>query len=479
MSQPDSRQTVLVISHDVVGDKMAGPGIRFFHFARVLSNEFDVTLATPNENDLDHRTVAFRVAPYKRYDWKSIEAIAQTARVIICPSDIASDFPQLGSNGVPLAIDGYDPLWAEWLASAQTDQQQETQWQARRDELNHPCLVGDFFVCASERQRDWWLGILEARGRINPYTFSDDPSLRRLIDVVPFGLLDQAPQATRRVIKGVWIGIGEQDRVILWGGGLWPWLDPLTAIRAIARVYERRQDVRLIFPGIKHPNPILKDLPTHNDAAHDLAKQLGILDKVVFFGDWVPYDDWQNVLLESDVALALHGEETFESRLAFRSRVLDYIWAGVPIVATRGDATGDLIAQNDLGILVENNDVAGVAEAIVRLLDAPADYKRRMEKLRPSLTWERATQPLIEFCRAPRRAPDRLALGERLTSPDYVAKLVQLQEQLATANTMITHLHNENMHLHTELDQTIQAYEQRRAVRLANWLSHLVHRAEQ
>lgn len=471
MQQFVAPQPILIISHDVVGDKMAGPGIRFYNFARVLSNTFDVTLAVPNEQVANLRGAAFRVVPYRRYDWKTIQELALTARMIICPSDIASDFPLLGSNGIPLVIDGYDPLWAEWLASAQTDQQQETQWQARRGELNHPCLVGDFFICASERQRDWWLGILEASGRINPYTFRDDPSLRRLIDVVPYGLPELAPQPTRRAVKGVWAGIGNQDRVILWGGGLWPWLDPLTAIRALAQVRERRQDVRLIFPGVKHPNPIMKDLPTHNDAALDLARQLGLLDKVVFFGDWVPYEDWQNVLLESDVALVLHGEETFESRLAFRSRVLDYIWAGLPIVATRGDTTSDLVDRNGLGILAENGDVRGVADAIVRLLDEPADYKRHMEKLRPTLTWERATKPLSEFCRAPCIAPDKVAMGEKLGSPSYVAKMVQLQEQLASANTMITHLHNENKHLHSELDETIRAFEQRRAVRFANWLS--------
>lgn len=476
MPQSVSPQTILIISHDVVGDKMAGPGIRFYNFARVLSREFDVTLAIPNEREANFPNAAFRVVSYRRYDWKTIQEIASTASFIICPSDIASDFPQLGSNGVPLVIDGYDPLWAEWLASAQTDRQQETQWQARRGELNHPCLAGDFFICASERQRDWWLGILEASGRINPYTFRDDPSLRRLIDVVPYGLPEGVPQPTRRVVKGAWSGIGEHDRVILWGGGLWPWLDPLTAIRAIAQVHERRHDVRLIFPGVKHPNPILKDLPTHNKAALDLARQLDLLDKVVFFGDWVPYEDWQNVLLESDVALVLHGAETFESRLAFRSRVLDYIWAGLPIVATRGDTTSDLVDRNGLGIVVENGDVKGVADAIVRLLDEPTQYKQRMEKLRPTLTWERVTQPLSEFCRAPRCAPDKLAMGEKLGSPSYVAKLVQLQEQLADANTMLTSVHNENKHLHTVLDETIRAYEERRAVRFANWLSRTFKR---
>ncbi len=534
MQQSEGRRNILIISHDVVGDKMAGPGIRFLNLARVLSREFDVTLAIPNESERDFRGETFRIAHYQRGNWATIEELARIADIVLCPSDIASDFLQLGANNVPLVIDGYDPLWAEWLASTQMDRsQQEAHWQTRLSNLTPQYLVGDFFICASERQRDWWLGILEATGRINPYTFRDDPSLRRLIDVVPYGLSDDPPRPSRRVIKGVWDGIGNQDRVILWGGGLWPWLDPLTAIRAIAQVYQQRQDTRLIFPGIKHPNPILKDMPTHNDAARDLAKQLGLLDKVVFFGDWVPYDDWQNVLLESDVALALHGEETFESRLAFRSRVLDYIWADLPVVATCGDATSDLIAKNGLGIVVGHGDVQGVADAIMLLLNAPSDYKKRIEQLRPTLTWERAAQPLIEFCRTPRRSQDKTALGERLGSPYYVAQKLELQSEAARLTSLIANLQNENSRLTSlianlqnensrltslianlqnensrltspianlqnensrlqaaleqagserdqfrsesrRLDEILRAYERRRAVRFANWLQHVL-----
>ena len=36
-----------------------------------------------------------------------------------------------------------------------------------------------------------------------------------------------------------------------------------------------------------------------------MAVDLGLLDRVVFFGDWVPYADWPYVLLESDLALEL------------------------------------------------------------------------------------------------------------------------------------------------------------------------------
>src|SRR5919112_762481 len=47
-----SRKRVLVVSNDHVGSSMAGPGIRYFHFALELARRFDVTLLVPNDCDL-------------------------------------------------------------------------------------------------------------------------------------------------------------------------------------------------------------------------------------------------------------------------------------------------------------------------------------------------------------------------------------------------------------------------------------------
>ncbi|WP_376791082.1 hypothetical protein [Thermoflexus sp.] len=43
---------ILIISHDVVGKRMAGPGIRYFHLARVLAQEFETVLAVPEGSTL-------------------------------------------------------------------------------------------------------------------------------------------------------------------------------------------------------------------------------------------------------------------------------------------------------------------------------------------------------------------------------------------------------------------------------------------
>ena len=98
-------------------------------------------------------------------------------------------------------------------------------------------LLGDAFLCASERQRDHWLGALAALGRVSPEVYAGDPALRSLVAVVPFGL-DPAPPGPGPAVKGVLPGIAPSDRLLLWGGGIWNWFDPLTVIRAVGRLAE-------------------------------------------------------------------------------------------------------------------------------------------------------------------------------------------------------------------------------------------------
>src|SRR5690606_8432192 len=90
-------------------------------------------------------------------------------------------------------------------------------------------------------------------GRITPTTYENDPELERLIALAPFGLDSVPPRHERDVLRGVVPGIGAEDRIVVWGGGLYSWFDPLSLIRAVALLAERRPHTRLVFLGTKHP----------------------------------------------------------------------------------------------------------------------------------------------------------------------------------------------------------------------------------
>jgi len=335
---------VLIASHDIVGPRMAGPGIRYWELARVLAASCDVGLAVPWRSDL--RAEEFDVHTYQPGDWNSLQALVRQADVIMPCGFVLHQFPQLPLLGRPLVIDGYDPYPAETvgLMVGRPHEEQLAYQRNLMENVQRECREGDFFLCASEYQRLWWLGMLAGQGRLNPRTFAADATLRNLVDVVPFGCRSEPPLPTRPMLKGVHPGIGLNDKVLLWGGGIWQWLDPLTLLRAVARVVARRPEVKLLFPGTRHPNDVVPDMPMRHRTV-ELASELGLAGSHVFFGDWVPHADWPNYLLEADVGVCLHFD-SLETQLALRSRVLDYIWAGLPTLVTRGGATAEGQQEN-------------------------------------------------------------------------------------------------------------------------------------
>lgn len=408
---------VLIVSHDLVGARMAGPGIRYWELARVLAASCRVSLAVPWHSDAHAET--FAVNTYRPGEWASLQPLVEQADVIMPCGFVLHQFPQLSQGGCPLVIDGYDPYPAETLSLmvGRSPQEQRGYERGLVEQLGRECTSGDFFLCASEQQRFWWLGLLAAHGRLNPQTFAADPTLRNLVDIVPFGCRSEAPRATRPLLKGAQPGIGPHDKVVLWGGGIWEWLDPLTLLRAVARVVALRPEVKLLFPGTRHPNDVVPDMPMRRRAV-ELAGELGLAGSHVFFGEWVPHADWPNYLLEADVGVCLHFD-SLETQLAFRSRVLDYVWAGLPALVTRGGATAELVSEYDLGLLVDYQNTEEVVAALMDLLDEPRDARReRFATARAALCWERAAQPLIRFCQSPYQAADRLHPGPNPPGPD-------------------------------------------------------------
>ncbi len=57
---------------------------------------------------------------------------------------------------------------------------------------------------------------------------------------------------------------------------------------------------------------------------------------------WIPYEERQNYLLEADVAVVINSDHT-ENHFSYRIRMVDFIWAALPVISTRGNYFSDLI----------------------------------------------------------------------------------------------------------------------------------------
>ncbi len=484
------QRQILIITHDVVDENMAGPAIRCWEFARVLSREAKVTLATPHPTSIS--PTEFAVV---EYDAKVLQALAAGTDLIILSTSTLLLFPFLKTVDVPLVIDVYDPFLLESLPllATQPEAERNRRHSDVLDSLTDLLVWGDFFVCASERQRDYWLGWLNALDRINPATYDDDPTLRNLVDVVAFGLPDGAPQHKHAVLKGVIPGIEPTDKVVLWAGGVYNWFDPLTLIHAMKLVTAQRSDVKLVFLGIHHPNPDVGGGEMARRAVA-LSQELNLYERSTFFKNWTPYHERQSYLLEADVGVSLHYSH-LETHFSFRTRLLDHIWAGLPTIVTRGDVLSDLVEQRGLGWVVDYESVEGVTAAILESADASrSEFQDRFAAVAPHFAWELVMKPLIAFCREPQRAADGHRSGSSLrglpelklvshinalrrdvNSRDEMlrerdARIANSQAQIATLERQVDNWSKEAQNLRSAMEQIRQG----RVMRLLNALNRIV-----
>ena len=149
------------------------------------------------------------------------------------------------------------------------------------------------------------------------------------------------------MLKGVRPGIRASDHVLLWAGSILDWQDPQTLVRAVASIAAPARRHQAVLHGHAAPQPVVTPMRAVAESMA-LARELGVLDTHVFFNDWVPYTDRWRYLREADLGLSTHRDH-LETRLSFRTRMLDYLWSGLPIVCTEGDVFAALVAERGLG----------------------------------------------------------------------------------------------------------------------------------
>ena len=439
---PERRQQILFVSTDIIGSDMAGPGIRAWELAHALAARCVVTLAAPDSATPPH-SAAIRVLPYRAGQAGALTPALAAADVVVGQGFVFERQPELLACDLPLAIDLYDPLIIEGLdlyASAElaVAEAQHVRYQALTEaQLRR----GDFFFCATEPQRDYWLGALTGVGRINPAVVrAADRELHQVIGLVPSGIASAPPAAASPpALRGTHPALGDDAMIALWAGGLWEWFDPQLLVRAVAALRDACPRLRLVFFAGARPNPDGPPITTRLRAeAEACAAELGILDQSVIFLDrWVPYAARGALLAEADIGVSAHLPG-IETHFAFRTRLLDYLWARLPVLCTAGDSLGAAFAAAGCARQVPPYDLAGWAAAFRQLYEQ-AETRQAMRSAAHTLaeqwTWEKAAQPLLTFCTSPHRLP--------AITPAADARAAELEAALAERGRYVAHVEHE------------------------------------
>jgi glycosyltransferase involved in cell wall biosynthesis len=411
MAAPNKKDfRVLVVAPERFAERSAGPNIRALEFARHLAAEFETTLAVPEGSE----TVALEGAPFQVRPWtrKDIPLWLDDYSVVISQG---TQYPArccaAKRGGQPLHVfDLYNPFLFEHLAS-EPNKVPAWEFHAIRRLTRFLFERGDFFLCASPQQRDLWLGTLYATRRLEEAWgggLGRNRAIDSLVAVVPFGHPGGRPKSSHPegVFKGHRPGVDSDDEMLLWGGGVWNWFDPMTLLEAMAILAKKRPTAKLLFLASRHPD----DAFAHNDMARataEAAREMGLLDQNVFFNEgWTPLRERSDFLLEADLAVC-SAPDTAENHFSYRTRLVDAIWAGLPIVCTEGGFLAEYVESRAIGLVAPAGDPKELAAMIVRALEPEAreSFRESLAACRDELRWDRCVEPLMDFCR-------RAAAGE-------------------------------------------------------------------
>jgi glycosyltransferase involved in cell wall biosynthesis len=396
------RRRVAVLCSDAIGASMAGPAIRTIELARVLGREADVRIAAR----FGEGSAGDLPCPLHELTDETVIELLGWADALVLQGPLTDWHRAVLRSRLPIAIDLYDPLNLEALESVDPDTLVPYTTNLLRDQL----WRGDYFFCASERQRDFWLGMLAATGRITPGRYEEHPDLDGLIGIVPYGISEEAPERVGEGVRAELDGVGPDDPLFVWNGGIWQWFDPDLLVLAIERLRAELPDVRALFMGIQRPGSELTE-EAHRLVA--LIDEHGLRDRNVFVRDWTPYAERADTYLDATAVVSLHHAH-IETRFSFRTRLLDCIWAATPIICTAGDVLAPIVRDEGIGIAVPANDLDAIVDALRKLATEPglvADMRARLRALAHRYHWEVAAAPLVEWCaRTPVRRDERFVV---------------------------------------------------------------------
>lgn len=397
---PEPRRRIAVLAPEPIRPKMAGMGIRALELARALhEGGFDVRLLIAND-PREAAEVAGSV-PVTAAPPEKLGPAARDADAAVVSGHAANWwFHQLPD--VPVAVDLYDPFPIENLHYVAT----LGEGTAHHDHqtLSLALARADFFFCASEEQRLFYAGALYTSGRIGPRNFPPDPTLSRLLAVVPFGAPRESAKgdgAAGRAAAGV-----PPDGPMVLFGGIYDWYDPGLLLEAWPAILAKVPRAKLLF--FENPNP--ETTPQGVCArTRECARAIDPAGGSIFFSPWLSYAARENLYAAVDLAVSI-SSAGLETDLAYRTRLLDAAWGGVPSVSVGGGTLARELGAAGAGVAAEPS-ASSLASAVAGLLEDGARRERfsRAARLFASKrTWEEMATPLAAWCREAGIDPGRL-----------------------------------------------------------------------
>ena len=375
---------IAVVVPEPVGARMSGIGIRMVSLARTLAPFHEVHLGLlALEAGFDPGLPLFT------YRKETVGESVGGFDAVLVQGEPANYL--LSQRRPPrVIVDLYDPFMVEALAyddEAHRFASASTAVQLQK---------GDFFLCAHEGQKLFYLGALYALGRLVPAAYAADPECSALLGIVPFGVPDEAPAIEPLALRRR-LGL-PGDAKILFFGTFYDWYDTNLLQAVLDRVLGRPG---VHFVAVEHLRA--STTPQSRAAAfHAWAEGRGWLGTKVHLIDWVPYAERTSAYADCAAAISFYAP-SLETSLSFRTRLLDFLYAGLPVVAVQGGGL-ERVLPGQPGLRLLPPDPETLAASILDALDRPPSESERKfysDAIRAVCSWDRSAAPLQAWLSQP------------------------------------------------------------------------------
>jgi glycosyltransferase involved in cell wall biosynthesis len=393
-------KSVLIIGYappPLLGLRTEGGGLRNWGLAKGIKNnipEYHVYYAyNTTLDDVLPDGVYEGISVFKWSDSNLEELIYQCSTIVLsyCMGSDTTKILQYVNNSQQVILDCYVPIYTEVSSrNASNSNLEYKDYQNSLHHWNNSFKRANVLVCANKHQENFYTGVLSALGVLNPLTYNN---IR--IRIIPYGIDNTQPDPKRTPISDLLICTSNTPFKLLWFGGIYPWFDVTILIDAM-KILRDKHNIVLTMVGIQ--NPFITN-PDFLKTVENVKKKIELenISDVINIHEWVDYESRADWYLDSDIIITIN-KPGIENEFAWRTRLVDYVWSGIPVLTNGNDPLGELLIKYGAAARCDIESAETLAESIQRLIidkESLRKMSQRMKEYRPKLYWDKLVKPIV------------------------------------------------------------------------------------
>ena len=376
------RRRVLVLTRDLIpmtGRPTSGGGIRAWGLGEALRGcGHDVVYSVPSKLVPEGEAYGeLRRLSFDPHDLHATILKAEPDLLLLEQWGLATHLPEVS---LPVIIDLHGSLILENAF------RRHRNWTSNAAAKIKALRQADLVTCPGNRQLAYFMPWLMMSGA-HPMELP--------LEVVPVSMPPELPERTARP---------DEPLSVVYGGQLWPWIQPRAGLEAATEVLEELGEGTLsLFVNA----PEQQDVLPYDDSTRVPAWHLPsrVLESAVVKSEgMIPREDMIQRYGAAHLAIDLYGWNT-ERELAFTTRTVEYLWCGLPVIYGNYGELADLIRTYEAGWVVNPADTVAVREAVEAAMVDREELQRRSDNARrlvaERLTWDKTVAPLEAFVQDP------------------------------------------------------------------------------